>query len=211
MIQIPESISFYLRDPITMTSVDTLLNRDRKTPKLDFNGTEHFELARLAAERVRFDHWRLARLILDQTWAKAIHQIYPNATIMDPIELKAADFSDYIQDMQKVWTQPFYAVFRLTRTGYLISHVHIRYLSDHIPTADIELAFDYYVKNSWGSWRRKPGKPAQDWTNKDPQDRGFIAPTGINIFRSKDSQIDEQPLFARALEGAKFVKASIGP
>jgi hypothetical protein len=81
VIPIPESVSYYWADPINMAAVDVLSKSVVVPADLGLDEAERFELAGLAADRVRVDFSCFLRRLWSATWGAAVREALPAARL----------------------------------------------------------------------------------------------------------------------------------
>lgn len=82
MIAIPESVAFRWGDPINRAALNVMGGSTEVPSDLSLPEAERFELAGLAARRVRVEHWMLMRALWAATWSEAVRTHLPSARLL---------------------------------------------------------------------------------------------------------------------------------
>lgn len=82
MIQVPDSVAFYWGDPINRAALNVLSGSSVVPGDLSLAEAERFELASLAARRVRVEHWTMLRALWAATWTEAVRSHLPRAKLL---------------------------------------------------------------------------------------------------------------------------------
>lgn len=83
MIAVPESVTFYWSDPVNRAALHVMGGGTEVPADLSMAEAERFELAALAARRVRVEHWTLLRTLWTATWGEATRAHLPAARLLD--------------------------------------------------------------------------------------------------------------------------------
>lgn len=82
MIRIPESVAFYWDDPVNRAALNILQDLTEVPADLSLDEAERFELAALAARRVRVDYWLMMRELWAAVWGEAVRAQLPSARLL---------------------------------------------------------------------------------------------------------------------------------
>lgn len=82
MIPIPESVAFYWGDPVNRAALHVLAAGTEVPADLSLPEVERFELAALAAQRVRVEYWTLLRALWSASWGEAVRENLPTARLL---------------------------------------------------------------------------------------------------------------------------------
>lgn len=83
MIAVPESVAFYWGDPVNRAALNVMGGSTEVPGDLSLPEAERFELAHLAARRVRFEYWTLMRRLWAATWGEAVRTHLPAARLLN--------------------------------------------------------------------------------------------------------------------------------
>ncbi|MBC6718665.1 hypothetical protein H9Q09_21000 [Aurantimonas sp. DM33-3] len=159
MIVIPESVAFYWSEASNRAAVNVLTTDGAVPPDLSLEEVEQFELAVLAARRVRVDFWRLLRQIWTATWNAAVEAELSSARL-----LNFGGHSDYtheesvVPSVDNAWTKrATYGVFDLPSGNQLVTCIQLK-------ERDQELELWFYVVDSDGDTSATDGLDlGADW------------------------------------------------
>lgn len=82
MIAIPESVRFYWHDAVNRAALNVLAGGGEVPPELSWSDAERFELAQLAARRVRVEYRSLLRALWSASWEAAMRSHLPAAKLL---------------------------------------------------------------------------------------------------------------------------------
>lgn len=82
MIAIPESVRFYWHDAVNRAALNVLAGGGEVPPELSWSEAERFELAQLAARRVRVEYRGLLRALWSASWEAAVRSHLPAAKLL---------------------------------------------------------------------------------------------------------------------------------
>ena len=82
MISVPESVAFYWGDPVNRAALNVMGGSTEVLTDLSMAEAERFELAALAARRVRVEYWTLLRALWSATWDDAVRAHLPTAQLL---------------------------------------------------------------------------------------------------------------------------------
>ena len=120
MIAIPESLTFYWGDPTNRAAINLLAGRTEMPLDLSLDEVEHFELASLAAQRVRVDFWRLLRSIWSATWDGPVRAAFPSARLLSYGEHRSYPYDEADPSVNSTWdTRQLHGIFALPGHGHL--------------------------------------------------------------------------------------------
>ena len=127
MILIPDSVAFYWGDAINRAAINVLGGSGEAPTDLSLQELERFELANLAARRVRVEYWRLLRTLWSASWHEAVRSALPAARPLSYGEHRAfALQTDPLADpsLEAAWTTHATAgVFDLPGQGQLFTRL----------------------------------------------------------------------------------------
>ena len=83
MIHVPESVAFYWGDPVNRAALHAMGASTEVPGDLSLLEAERFELAALAARRVRVEYWTLLRALWAATWGGTVRAHLPAARLLD--------------------------------------------------------------------------------------------------------------------------------
>ena len=148
MITLPESVAFYWREPINMAAINVIAPGMDVPSDLTLEEAERYELASLAARRVRVDFWRLLRTLWSATWGEAVRGGLPAARLLTYGEHRA--FADEIE----IWANPSieHAWGRRATCGVYDVRGHGRlFTSLGLTERDREIELKFYLYDADGS------------------------------------------------------------
>ena len=146
MITIPESVAFYWADPTNKTAVNVLADRTDIPPDLTLEEAERFEVALLAAQRVRVDLWRLLRSVWSATWGATTLTEFPTARLLTYGGHSDYLGIDYTPSVKRAWEEGLrYGIFDLPGRGGLVTFIQLT--SSH---QELEVGFCF--ANQKGNW-----------------------------------------------------------
>ena len=160
MISIPESVGFYWADPTNKAAVNVLadhLPADRTgiPPDLTLEEAERFEVASLAAQRIRVDLWRLLGSIWSATWATSVLSEFPAARLLTYRGHSEYLGGNWIPSVKRAWDDGTrYGIFDLPGRGHLVTFVRLTGNDQ-----SLELGFSL-------------ADPNEDWSVSDEVDLG---------------------------------------
>lgn len=197
MIPIPDSVAFYWADEINRTALNVLVGAAEVPLDLTLPEAERFELAHLAARRVRVEHWTLLRALWSATWGEAVRLQYPRARLLTYGEHRGlVDQTDHLADpsLDLAWTEgAVCGVFALPEGAYLFTWFR---LSEDGRDGDLR----FYHWNASGSAAVSTALDlGADWTD-DGSERRMTHP-GLLLVDRRDDSIDPEP-FAELARGA---------
>lgn len=82
MIQVPVSVAFYWGDAVNRAAINVLAGSTEVPTDLTLAEVERFELASLAARRVRVEYWTMLRALRSATWEVAVRAHFPGAKLL---------------------------------------------------------------------------------------------------------------------------------
>ena len=149
MITIPDSVAFYWGDAINRAAINVLGGSGEAPSDLSLPELERFELANLAARRVRVEYWRLLRTLWSASWGEAVRSVLPGARLLGYGEHRAfALHTDPLADpsMDAAWTTHATAgVFDLPGRGLLFTR--LAFVED-----ECEMALQFYLAETQGGF-----------------------------------------------------------
>ena len=126
MISIPESVAFYWADPTNKAAVNVLSNGTDVPPDLTLEEAERFEVASLAAQRIRVDLWRLLRSTWSATWESAARSEFPTARLLTYGEHSNSAGDDYTPSVKRAWDDRMrHGIFHLPGLGRLVTFIQL--------------------------------------------------------------------------------------
>ena len=90
MIVVPDSVAFDWRDPVNEAAIDVFGAGTDVPADLSLDEAERFELAALAARRVRVEFWRMLRQLRAVVWDDTVRVAFPDARLLGYGEHAAA-------------------------------------------------------------------------------------------------------------------------
>ena len=158
MIQAPEGAVFYFADAADQAAVRLMADVDELPPDLDFRELESFATARLAAERVKLDLWRLLRSVWSATWGEALASL----THARPFTLAEhddclGDGEDYSPTVETAWDERWSGWGYHWNNGALLTGVKIDdggRLSLIVYAADVRGRTDHRLDELGEAWER---------------------------------------------------------
>ena len=127
MIPIPDSVKFYWGDAINRAAINVLGGSTEVPTDLTLPEMERFELANLAARRVRVEYWRLLRTLWSASWGESVRTGLLDARLLSYGEHKAfTQQTDELADpsIETAWTTHATAgVFDLPGRGQLFTRL----------------------------------------------------------------------------------------
>lgn len=207
MITLPESVAFYWGDPINAAAIDVLSGGDDKVPlDLGLAEAERFELASLAARRVRVEHWRLLRALWAATWGEAVRAGMPRARLLTYGEHAAfvGEINEPYADpsVASAWTTGATAgVFEVPGHGHLFTGLGFA-------GAEREVELKVYLWGAEGSAAATDTLDlGADWSH-DGQDRRVLR-TGVIAFMGGEHATNPEPLAALARSAVTALAAAL--
>lgn len=82
MIPIPDSVAFYWGDAVNRAAVNVLAGNTEVPGDLTLAEAGRFELAALAARRVRVEYWGMLRALWSASWDEAVRRHLPSARLL---------------------------------------------------------------------------------------------------------------------------------
>ena len=82
MISVPDSVAYYWRDPVNEAAINVLGGSSDVPADLSLDEAERFELAALAARRVKVEFWRMLRQLRVAIWDGAVRLSFPDARLL---------------------------------------------------------------------------------------------------------------------------------
>lgn len=195
MITIPESVAYYWRDPINMAAVNVLAGSTDVPADLGLDEAERFELATLAAHRIRVDFWRLLRHLWSATWGEAVRTAMPSARLLTYGQHQVFTSIDPYADpsVDYAWeTRTTSGVFVLPDQRKLFTRVMLT-------EQDREVALQFYLDDE--DWTTSDDLSlGSDWT--DDGDHRRTTGSGLLPLAHPDGEVDSEP-------AAKFAQDAI--
>lgn len=82
LILVPASVAFYWSDPVNGAAINVLAGSSEVPGDLSLAEAGRFELASLAARRVRVEYWGMLRALWSATWEPAVRRHLPAARLL---------------------------------------------------------------------------------------------------------------------------------
>lgn len=190
MIAIPESVRFYWHDAVNRAALNVLAGSGEVPPELSWSESERFELAYLAARRVRIEYRGLLRALWSASWETAIRTHLPPAKLLTfgghrDFALEVDPYATVT--VEDVWEERAVSgVFTLSDGSRLFTRLALK----ENETA-VELSFYHY--DAAGSTAVSDGLDlGPDWTD-DGEDRRTTVAGALPIDVS-GSSIDPAPM-----------------
>lgn len=140
MISVPESVAFYWGDAVNRAAINVLAGSREVPGDLTLAEAERFELANLAARRVRVEYWTMLRALWSATWGAAVRTHLPRAKLLTYAGHRAFwNDVDPLSDpsVDQTWTKnAACGVFELPGQGRLFTSVFLT-----AGEAEVELKF----------------------------------------------------------------------
>lgn len=154
-ITIPESLVYFFENEKNRQAVRTIMDQKKAPADLSWDDLEQFHLAKVAAEQVCVDYWRLSLQVWRATWGKAF-----KAADMDFFEVDSQWYEGENQ-ASHVWKEnQLYHAFQQKDSGFtLLFGVSI------LEQGDVQLSFyceedeGYDTSNNLrllGCWKSEP-------------------------------------------------------
>lgn len=204
MIAIPESLAYYWADPINMAAVDVLSKSPVVPADLGLDEAERFELAGLAADRVRVDFSCFVRRLWSATWGTAVREMLPTARLttygghqtfmaIDPLADPSMGHAWTSRGAPGVFTLPDRKQF-FTRLAFL--------------ERDREIGLQFYFVNTDETYSTSDKLELGDeWSDDGEHCR--ITVSGLFCLAHGDRKIDVDPLAAVARRAAMALAAAL--
>ena len=196
MITIPESVAYYWRDPINMAAVNVLAVAVEVPGDLALSEAERFELATLAARRVRVEFWRLLRQLWSATWFEAVRAAFPSARLLTYGEHQGFTTFDPDSDpsVDYAWREQATAgVFDLRNGKRLFTSLVLK-------NGDCEIGLEFYTIDKDNIVVTSDDlNLGTDWED-DGQQRRVTSP-GLLPLMHRDGEVDPEPI-AKLASGA---------
>lgn len=202
MISVPESLAFYWVDATNRAAVNVPANPTDIPPDLTLDEAERFEVALLAAERVRVDLWRLLGSLWSATWEAAARAEFPAARLLtygghsDPVN------GDFTPSVKRAWDEGLrYGVLELPGRGRLVTFIELT--KDH---QDAVVGFSFVdQKGHWTIGDEVELGP--EWANDDNGWR--VAGSGHVRVAGGGTEIDPSSLAALCRSALATLKAAL--
>lgn len=197
MIEIPESVIFYLSAPANRVAVNLMAQSGTIPGELALDELEQFEVARLAAQRVQLDLWRMLRAVWAGTWGVAVRAALPAATLRPFGEHEEYDIPPTIEE---AWDE------HQTYGGYTLASGHGLITGVRRADRDRRLHLIWYVLSPDGEVDRTiefgpPWTWDGDWNIAESIWASIVAGS---------SSVDETALRELAEDAAGKIAAAIG-
>lgn len=196
MISVPDSVAFYWGDPVNRAAVDVLSGGTEVPADLSLPEAERFELAALAARRVRVEYWTLLRALWAATWGEAVRAHLPGAKLLGYGEHAAfADATETYADpsIDYAWENTGVSgVFAVPKGGRLFTALWL-------VEGEAEVQLQLYLIDAEGSCAVSDGLDlGPDWGDDGGSRRETVA--GRLPFAKAEDGIAPEPFaaFARA-------------
>lgn len=193
MITIPESVAYYWRDPINMAAVNVLAVAVEVPGDLALSEAERFELATLAARRVRVEFWRLLRQLWSATWLEAVRAVFPSAQLLTYGEHQAFT-TDSNPSMDYAWRE------RMTAGVFDLRNGKRLFTSLVLENGDCEIGLEFYMVDKDGMFVTSDNlNLGADWEDDGQQRR--ITSLGRLPLLHREGEVDPEPI-AKLASGA---------
>jgi len=205
VIAIPESLAFYWADPINMAAVDVLSKSTLVPADLGLDEAERFEIATLAADRVRVDFSRFLRQLWAATWGVAVREFMPTArllsygrhqnftTTIDPL----ADPS-----MGYAWES------RGTPGVLVLPDQRELFTRIALIERDSEIGLQFYFADADERYSTTDGlELGSDWS--DDGDNRRVTRQGLFRLTNRDQEVDAEPILAAARLAATTLASAL--
>ena len=205
MITIPDSVVFYWGDAVNRAAVNVLAVSTGVPGALTLAEAERFELANLAARRVRVEYWGMLRALWAATWEGAVRRHLPSARLLtygghlafaDEIEALAQPSVD------QCWSERAASgVFDVAGHGRLFTRLAL-------VENEREAELGFYLIGSDQSCAVTDGlELTPDWT--DDGDSRRVTTPGLLPLDRGEGRLDPQPFAALALGAASALAAAL--
>lgn len=163
MIPVPESVTYYWAEPTNQAAVNLLVDRTEIPPDLELEEVEQFEVASLAAQRVRLDFWRLLRQLWSATWGEAVRTALPEARLLNFEAHRDFQTDAITPSIEEAWAErATFGLFEVSGQGKLVTRLMF---------ADKrcrELVLSFYFINTDGEWTISDAlELGPDWSNDE--------------------------------------------
>ena len=204
MIAIPESVRFYWHDAVNRAALNVLAGSGEVPPELSWSEAERFEMAHLAARRVRVDYRGLLRALWSATCEAAVRTHLPAAKL-----LTFGGHRDFSRDIdghdtvsvEGVWEKgAVNGVFTLSGRGRLFTRLALKENE-----SSVELGFYHY--DAVGSTAVSDGLDLGPNWSDDGEERRITVPGALPVDVS-GSSIDPT-LMAELAQGAAMALAPL--
>lgn len=206
MIAVPDSVAFYWGDAVNRAAVDVLGGSNQVPTDLTLAEAERFELANLAARRVRVEYWQMLRSVWSATWESAVRTHLPKAkllsygghrTAMVTLNETYADPSvDYAWD-----NDGCSGLFELPGGGYFFTAVWLI-------EAEQEVQLQFYALDAeWSCATSDTLDLGPDWGD-DGENRRQTR-SGLLVLTRGEGLIEAELFAARAQEAMKALAAAL--
>jgi hypothetical protein len=191
VITIPESLTFYWGDPTNRAAVNLLAGKTEVPLDLSLDEVEHFELASLAAQRVRVDFWRLLRSIWSATWDAPIRAALPSARLLTYGEHRSYPYDEANPSVNNTWdTRQLHCIYAISGHGHLGTCV---WFPDKRNEREVEIGF--YVADANGDCSISNDlEIGPEWTD-DGNGWRVTGPRTVQLSENS-AEIDPKPLLA---------------
>lgn len=198
MIAIPDSVRFYWHDAVNRAALNVLAGDGEVPLELSWYEAERFELAQLAARRVRVEYRGLLRALWSASWEAAVRAQLPKAKLLSfgghRGFARDIDLHDTVT-VKGVWEKRAVSgVFALSSSSQLFTRLALKENE-----TSVELAF--YHWDAVGRTALSDGLDlGLNWTN-DGEERRITMAGALQIDFSSAS-IDPEPLTDLTQEAA---------
>jgi len=202
VIPVPESVSYYWADPINMAAVDVLSKSLVVPADLGLDEAERFELAGLAADRVRVDFSRFLRRLWSATWGVAVQEALPAARLITYGGHQSFMAIDPLADpsMGHTWTsRGAPGVFMLSDRAQVFTR--LAFLE-----RNREVGFQFYFVDVDENYSISDNlELGGEWSDDGAHCR--VTKPGLFVLSHRDQEIDIEPLVAVARRAAMSLAA----
>ncbi len=203
MITIPDSVMFYWGDAVNRAAVNVLAGSAEVPGDLTMPEAARFELAALAARRVRVEYWGMLRALWSASWEQAVRAHFPSGKLLtygghrsftNDIEALADPSVDH------AWQQGAVSgVFDLARHGRLFTRVG---LVENEREGELQF---YLIGPDQNCSVTDDLDLGPDWGDDGYNRRVSIA--GLLPMLRNNNQIDPEPIASLALGAAAALTA----
>jgi hypothetical protein len=158
MVETPEGAAYYFADAADQAAVRLVADAEEIPPDLDFDELETFETARVAAERVRLDLWKMLRGAWSATWGEALASfVHARPFTLGEHEDCLGDGDDYSPTVETAWDVGWSGWGYHWNRGVLLTGVRldeVGRLSLIVYAADAKGRTDPRLDELGGAWAR---------------------------------------------------------